>query len=61
VTTIESKALTKDFTWNTKLTKIINKTGRSFNWGAIINGTSGYNFITGTVYNNNGNVEILEN
>ena len=43
---------------NPNLTKIINKTGYLFNWGNIINGTSGYEFITGTVENNYGNVEI---
>ena len=43
---------------NPNLTKIINKTGYLFNWGNIINGTSGYEFITGTVENDYGNVEI---
>ena len=43
---------------NSNLTKIVNKTGRSFDWGYIINGSSGYNFAAGTVVNSYGNVEI---
>ena len=44
---------------NPNLTKIINKTGKSFDWGYIINWSSGYNFVTGTVVNDNGNVEVV--
>lgn len=42
----------------TNLKKIINQTGRSFNWGNTITGTSGYEFITGTVGRSTGNIEI---
>ena len=44
---------------NPNLTKIINKTGKSFDWGYIVNNSSGYNFVTGTVVNDNGNVEVV--
>lgn len=60
VETIEEDAFLQD-TYSRTLNKIINKTGRSFDWGLIINGTSGYNFVTGTVYNQYGNVEIVSN
>ena len=43
---------------NPNLTKIINKIDKSFDWGSIVNGTSGYNFKTGIVVNDAGNVEI---
>ena len=55
---IERNAFKKD-QWSLTLTKIINQTGRSFDWGLIINGTSGYNFETGTVYSQYGNVEVV--
>ena len=58
VETIEPRGLEKN-TWSTSLSKIINKTGRSFDWGLIINNVSGYNFVTGTVYSQYGNVEIV--
>ena len=58
VKTIEANALYKDSSSRT-LTKVTNQTGRSFDWGLIINGTSGYNFVTGTVYNQYGNVEVV--
>ena len=44
---------------NPNLIKIINKTGKSFDWGYIINWSSGYNFVTGTVVNRYGNVEVV--
>ena len=59
VTSIGSGAFRKVGSSNPNLTKIINKTGRSFNWGDIVNWDSGYNFITGTVVNSNGNVEVV--
>jgi len=59
VTSIGSSAFLKKDSSNPNLTKIINKTGRSFNWGDIVNWGSGYNFITGTVVNSNGNVEVV--
>ena len=58
VTSIESFAFYKNSTSNSNLTKIVNKTGRSFDWGYIINNSSGYNFAAGTVVNAVGNVEI---
>ena len=59
VTSIGEGAFLKNDSSNLNLTKIINKTGRSFNWGDIVNWGSGYNFITGTVVNSNGNVEVV--
>ena len=58
VTNIGQDAFYKDSTSNSNLTKITNKTGRTFDWGSIINGGSAYKFVTGTVENGNGNVEI---
>ena len=58
VTSIGSSAFAKDPTSNPNLTSIYNNTGKSFDWGSIINGTSGYNFETGIVENEYGNVEI---
>ncbi len=57
---IWAEAFSKSATSNPNLTNIINKTGRSFNWGTIINGTSNYYFETGTVVNSYGNVEITK-
>ena len=63
VTSIGSGAFYKYNTSNPNLTKIINKTGKSFDWGDIVNWSSGYNFVTGTVvnYSDNGNVEVVNN
>ena len=58
VTSIGNYAFYKGSTSNSSLTTIVNKTGNSFDWGYIINGSSGYNFVTGTVVNSYGNVEI---
>ena len=58
VETIEAGAFNKD-TWSKSLSKIINQTGKAFDWGLIINNVSGYNFVTGTVYSQYGNVEIV--
>ena len=59
VTIIGPSAFQKDGFSNPNLTKIINKTGKSFDWGYIVNNSSGYNFVTGTVVNSNGNVEVV--
>ena len=59
VTSIGYKAFLKNVSSNLNLTKIINKTGKSFDWGYIVNNSSGYNFVTGTVVNSNGNVEVV--
>ena len=58
VTSIGWSAFYKSSTSNPNLTSIVNKTGNSFDWGYIINDSSGYNFVTGTVVNDAGNVEI---
>lgn len=60
VTSIGKNAFYKRFDTNSKLTNITNQTGKSFDWGLIINGSSGYNFTTGTVGNSAGNVSIVE-
>ena len=59
VTSIGYKAFFKNDSSNLNLTKIINKTGKSFDWGYIVNNSSGYDFVTGTVVNSNGNVEVV--
>ena len=59
VTSIGTNAFRKDNSSNPNLTKIINKTGKSFDWGDIVNNSSGYNFVTGTIVNDNGNVEVV--
>ena len=59
VEVIENNAFLKGAYWSPSLTTIVNQTGKSFNWGQIINGTSGYNFVTGTVINSYGNVEVV--
>ena len=58
VTTIEPNAFGKTNTSNPNLTSIVNNSGRSFNWGSIINYSSGYEFETGTVENANGNITV---
>ena len=59
VTSIGTSAFRKVGSSNPNLTKIINKTGKSFDWGSIVNDSYGYNFVTGTVVNSNGNVEVV--
>ena len=59
VTSIGSGAFRKVGSSNPNLTKIINKTGKSFDWGSIVNDSYGYNFVTGTIVNDNGNVEVV--
>ena len=59
VTSIGSGAFRKVGSSNPNLTKIINKTGKSFDRGSIVNDSYGYNFITGTVVNSYGNVEVV--
>ena len=58
VTNIERGGFAKDSLNNPNLTTIYNNTGKAFDWGIIVNGTSGYNFETGIVENEYGNVEI---
>ena len=60
VTSIGDSAFYKESNSNPNLTKIINKTGKSFNWKDIVGSTSSSaTFITGTVVNNLGNVEVV--
>ena len=59
VTSIGNSAFFKNDSSNPNLTKIINKTGNAFNWGSIVSAGSDYNFVTGTVVNSNGNVEVV--
>ena len=61
VTSIGNSAFYKSISSNSNLTKIINKTDKVFDWGTIVNSSSGYNFVTGTVVNSNGNVEVVNN
>ncbi|MDD5888540.1 MAG: leucine-rich repeat protein, partial [bacterium] len=62
VTNIGSSALKKEVSWdkfNSKLTKIVNKTGRAFNWKTITGGPSDANFVSGTVENWYGDIEVV--
>ena len=59
VTIIGGYAFYKTKTSNSNLTKVNNKTELSFDWNNIINGTTSESFITGTVTNTYGNVEIV--
>jgi len=51
VSSIGNIAFYKTTSSNPNLTKIINQTGRSFNWGLILENKSGSNFVTGTALN----------
>ena len=58
---IGPRAFYKEITWtsmNGSLNKIINKTGRSFDWKSITGGPSPATFATGTVENWYGNIEV---
>ena len=61
VTSIGRGAFSKTDSSNQNLSKIVNKTGKSFEWGDIISyyGSAVYSFITGTVPNDYGNVEVV--
>ena len=61
VTEIGAGAFEKEISWtahNSELTKIINKTGKSFDWRSITKGPTAANFVTGTVRNWYGDIEI---
>lgn len=63
VTSIGSNAFQKQITWtsnNGSLNKIVNKTGRSFNWKSITNGPSDATFVTGTIENWYGDIEVVD-
>ena len=60
VTSIERGAFYKDSSSNPNLSKIVNKSSKSFDWTAIVNDAFGVSsFITGTVKNSYGNVEVV--
>ena len=46
---------------NGSLNKIVNKTGRKFNWQSITAGPSPATFETGTIENWYGNIEVTKN
>ena len=59
VEVIENKAFFKA-TWNNQtLTKVVNQTGKSFNWGNILYNTPGFEFVTGNIVSSYGNVEVV--
>lgn len=63
VTSIGTNAFRKEISWenfNYQMTKIINKTGRSFDWRAITNDPSPATFETGTIENWYGNIEVVK-
>ena len=63
VTSIGSRAFEKSISWeshNAGLNKIINRTGRKFNWKSITNGPSDAYFETGIVENWYGNIEVVK-
>ena len=62
VTSIGSNAFYKAKTWtsfNYYMTKIVNKTNRTFDWRSITGGPSAANFVTGTVENWYGDIEVV--
>ena len=63
VTSIGANAFRKEKTWatnNTNLTKIVNKTGRSFDWKSITGGPEAATFETGTVKNWYGDIQVTK-
>lgn len=61
VETIGAGAFAKEITWtehNAELTKIVNKTGKSFDWKSITKGPTTATFETGTVRNWYGDIEV---
>ena len=58
VETMYGNAFAKASNSNPNLTTIVNTTGRSFNWGNVLNYSSGYEFETGTVSTSAGDVTI---
>ena len=60
VTSIGKNAFTKNASNNMNLTKIINKTGKSFDWKAITTGPSDATFETGIIENWYGNIEVVK-
>ena len=63
VTSIGANAFSKEVNWNNfnlSLTKIVNKTGRKFDWKAITGGPTEATFEYGTVENWYGNIEVVK-
>ena len=61
VTHIGSNAFQKSISWdsfNANLTKIVNKTGREFDWRSIIGGSRPATFVSGIAPNYYGDIEI---
>ena len=61
VTSIDNQAFYKSSSSNPNLTKIINKTGKSFDWKVITGGIEKVTFEVGTVKTSGGNIEITKN
>ena len=63
VTNIGTNAFKKEITYdnyNSSLTKIVNKTGKKFDWKAITGGPTEATFEYGTVENWYGNIEVVK-
>ena len=60
VTTIGNSAFRKTSS-NENLVKIINKTGKSFDWRSITAGNYEANFVTGTIRHQYGNINVVNN
>ncbi len=60
VTTIGNSAFRKTSS-NENLVKIINKTGKSFDWRSITAGNYEANFVTGTIRHQYGNITVVNN
>lgn len=60
VTSIGTSAFYKNGSSNLNFTKIINKTGRKFDWKAITAGSDSATFVTGTVIHNAGDIEVVD-
>ena len=59
VTSIGDYAFGKSNSSNPNLTKIINETDKVFDWGTIVNSSSGYKFKGGIIKNNSGDVVVV--
>ena len=59
VTSIGDYAFGKSNSSNPNLTKIINETDKVFDWGTIVNNSSGYKFKGGIIKNNSGDVVVV--
>ena len=59
VTSIGDYAFGKSNSSNPNLTRIINETDKVFDWGTIVNNSSGYKFKGGIIKNNSGDVVVV--